>query len=262
MHEYGRAEAASEHIKEYISDSFVCEIGCDNGYVLKEFSKRAKECLGIEINPPVEEAKQEHYHCDTTIIEGDAVSWLSKNPEVKPDIFYFWASSPRFWIQKIIELRGETNPLIIAAFSMEPGQGSVERLSDMPLDLCREFSQKYQQAFIGHSSAIISYPLGLAREVQDDLGGEIKIVKWNHRGTEHSFGLHLLRPQGSASYSDSSATTIMPEALKKELEHRRLLGLATHPLQKLVPYVCGSKEYREEFLRRCVVSLYKEEINE
>ena len=88
-----RGLVMSKTLKKFFDNKFVCEIGCDNGEVLHGLTTHAKKAIGIEINEgPCDEASVREYHCETQIVYGDAVKFLKSNPEITPDVFYFWAN--------------------------------------------------------------------------------------------------------------------------------------------------------------------------
>ncbi len=39
----------AETLKQFISNKFVCEIGCNDGEILYELSKYSKKAIGIEV---------------------------------------------------------------------------------------------------------------------------------------------------------------------------------------------------------------------
>ena len=88
-----RGLAIAEALKKFISNKFVCEIGCDNGDILHGLSKYAKKAIGIESESlNISAAKQLEYKCDTTIVHADAYSFLKENTHINPNVFYFWAN--------------------------------------------------------------------------------------------------------------------------------------------------------------------------
>ena len=124
-----RAQAFVEEIKELINGKFVFEVGCHEGDVLYEFSKYASKVVSIELNEePALVAKGRQYECDAIVEHGDAIRYLQENRDVVPDVFYSWSNvgGTEWWIQQILELRGETSPTIITGISLMPQTGGFE----------------------------------------------------------------------------------------------------------------------------------------
>ena len=158
-----RGLAIAEDLKKFISNKFVCEIGCDNGDVLYGLSKYAKKAIGIEVNQgPYSEAKQVEYKCDTTIVHADAYSFLKENTHINPNVFYFWAnyrkktSGMQWWVERILELRGTTNPVIIAGLHLQHDSG-------LQLGSAREIQQIY-------GGDIIHTPFSVGPEIVNEFG--------------------------------------------------------------------------------------------
>ena len=128
-----KGKALCKVVKDIIKNKYLCHIGCSDGSVTYEFSKHAKKILGIEIEDKAKEAKQKKYECDTTIVQSDAVEYLRENEDIKPDAFYFhanygpWKGGMQWWLERIIELRGETNPTVFFFISLHPDTGGVPK---------------------------------------------------------------------------------------------------------------------------------------
>tara|TARA_B100001094_G_C18126861_1_gene769996 strand:+ start:934 stop:1599 length:666 start_codon:yes stop_codon:yes gene_type:complete len=153
-----RGLVMSKTLKKFFDNKFVCEIGCDNGEVLHGLTTHAKKAIGIEINEgPYNEAKELEYHCDTEIVYGDAIEFLKNNPEVTPDVFYFWSNyvkkigGMQWWMERILELRGTTNPTIIINIDLRKSEGLMQ--------------------------------LGSAREIQEIYGGDIILLSFTRNNT-------------------------------------------------------------------------------
>ncbi len=177
-----RAAAITTALSGVLSNKFICEIGCDNGEVLYGFSEIAKQTLGIEINKDqVEEAKNRQYLCETTIENADAYEYLEKNPHINPDVFYYWSSARgmRRDIDKIIELRGKTNPLILSGFSLDPKSGETRK---------------------GRS-----LQLAMAKNIQETYGGEIHSWRWNEGWR---FGVVATQIDGHTVQPDDISTAL------------------------------------------------------
>jgi len=124
-----RAKAFAEELKEYINGKFVFEVGCHEGDVLYEFSKYASKVVSVEFNEePAMIAKEREYECDAVVEHGDAIQYLQENRDVVPDVFYSWSNEGKmeWWIQQILELRGETSPTIITGISLMPQTGGFD----------------------------------------------------------------------------------------------------------------------------------------
>ena len=124
-----RAKAFVEELKEYINGKFVFEVGCHEGDVLYEFSKYASKVVSVEFNEePALVAKGRQYECDAIVEHGDAIQYLQENRDVVPDVFYSWSNEGKmeWWIQQILELRGETSPTIITGISLMPQTGGFD----------------------------------------------------------------------------------------------------------------------------------------
>jgi len=167
----------AETLKEFISNKFVCEIGCNDGEILYELSKYSKKAIGIEVTKePYDEAKQLEYKCDTAIVHSDAYSFLKENTHINPDLFYFWAnyrkkkSGMQWWVERILELRGKTNPVIVAYIDVSGLQ------------------------------------LGAAREIQEIYGGDIIFLSYGVSSIK--FGLLIIQSNGQVVNTSRASPSI------------------------------------------------------
>ena len=156
-----RSKAFVEEIKELINGKFVFEVGCYEGDVLYEFSKYASKAVSVEFNEePTMIAKEREYECDTVVEHGDAIQYLQENRDVVPDVFYSWSNvgATEWWIQQILELRGETSPTIITGISLVPHTGGFDPPYEWtgsgwknPLQLieANKLQKKYGGKFVG-----------------------------------------------------------------------------------------------------------------
>ena len=163
-----RAQAFVEEIKELINGKFVFEVGCHEGDVLYEFSKYASKVVSVEFNEePALVAKGRQYECDAIVEHGDAIQYLQENRDVVPDVFYSWSNvnAMEWWLQQILELRGETSPTIITGISLMPRTGG--------------FDHPYTWTASGWKN-----PLQLieAKRIQDKYGGKLVGITYDIPG--------------------------------------------------------------------------------
>jgi len=185
-----RGLAISDRLNKFISNKFVCEIGCADGSVLYEMSKYAKKAIGIEVNSPSEapseswrDANARDYKCETSIVHADAYNFLKENTCINPDVFYFWAnyrkktSGMQWWVERILELRGTTNPVIISGLNID----QEDRMQ-----------------------------LGAARELQTIYGGDIVSMPYNRKPDKkcQEFAVLVIQCNGQTVNIDRAAPNI------------------------------------------------------
>ena len=182
-----RGLVISDRLNKFISNKFVCEIGCADGAVLYEMSKYAKKAIGIEVDLPfIDSANARDYKCETSIVHADAYNFLKENTHINPDVFYFWTnyrkktSGMQWWVEKILELRGTTNPVIMCGINTD-------------------YEYRMQ--------------LGTAREIQSIYGGDIVSMPYNPPGWEpdkkfYGFSVLVIQCNGQTVNIDRKAPNI------------------------------------------------------
>ena len=141
-----RAKKTSEILKDTLEDKFLCHIGCQTGIVTQEFSKVCSKILAIDIEESsIEETSQRTYDCPVDIKKIDAIKHLEENPDVNPEVFYLWMNYKAMepWIDKIMEVRGHTNPTIILGIGLQKVVSPVENGEPLQLVEAKRIKEKY-----------------------------------------------------------------------------------------------------------------------
>ena len=143
-----RANESLEQLRPLLQNKFLCHLGCGNGIMTKAFSEATSNILGLEKEKiPFDIAtKEDYYHCPVEFHHCDAFKYLQENPEINPDVFYFLFNynAVESCIERIIELRGHTNPTIISGIGMHRFMAPVDDNGD-PLQFlkAKELKEKY-----------------------------------------------------------------------------------------------------------------------
>jgi hypothetical protein len=141
-----RAKKTSENLKDILENKFLCHIGCHTGVVTQEFSKVCSKILAIDIEESsIEETSQRTYDCPVDIKKIDAIKHLEENPDVNPEVFYLWMNYKAMepWIDKIMDVRGHTNPTIILGIGLQKVVSPVENGEPLQLVEAKRIKEKY-----------------------------------------------------------------------------------------------------------------------
>jgi hypothetical protein len=82
---------------------------------------------------------------DKVVKKADAIKYLAENPDVNPEVFYFWTNknSMEKWIENIIELRGHTSPTIMLGIGLQRINSQI--VDGVPIQLleAKRLKEKY-----------------------------------------------------------------------------------------------------------------------
>ena len=141
-----RAKALAELVEKDISGKFLCHIGCHTGVVTQRLSKQCRKILAIDVEQEcIDQTSERCYDCPTDIKKADAIKYLAENPDVNPEVFYFWTNknSMEKWIENIIELRGHTSPTIMLGIGLQRINSQI--VDGVPIQLleAKRLKEKY-----------------------------------------------------------------------------------------------------------------------
>ena len=169
-----RATESLNQLSRLLEDKFLCHIGCSTGVMTESFSKVCSKILAIDIEEePIKQTSERKYNCKIDIEKTDAIKYLQENPEINPEVFYIWMNykDMESWVEKILELRGDTDPTIILGIGMQRFLSPVDNDGN-PL----QFLQ--------------------AQELRDKYKGQIKLMTFPTNGNPEKrmglFGLLIL----------------------------------------------------------------------
>ena len=153
-----RAAESLNHLSGLLKDKFLCHVGCSTGVMTESFSKVCSKILAIDIEEePIKQTSERKYNCKIDIEKTDAIKYLQENPEINPEVFYIWMNynAMESWVEKILELRGGTDPTIILGIGMQKFLSPVDKNGD-PLQFLKaqELSDKYDGQI-----KLMSFPL-------------------------------------------------------------------------------------------------------
>lgn len=154
-----RAMESLNQLSRLVKDKFLCHIGCSTGVMTESFSKVCSKILAIDIEEEaIKETSERKYNCKIDIEKTDAIKYLQENPEINPEVFYLWMNynAMESWVEKILEVRGDTNPTIILGIGMQRFLSPVDKNGD-PLQLLK------------------------AKELRDKYDGQIKLMSFSLR---------------------------------------------------------------------------------
>lgn len=152
-----RSQKSLQILKDVVENKFLCHIGCASGIMTEYFSKACSKILAIDIeDEPIIQASRRKYNCETDIKKADAIKYLQENTEINPEVFYLWTNytDMRDWVEKIIELRGHTNPTIILGIGMQKVVSPVENGEPLQLKEAKKLKEKYNG-----SIQLVAFPI-------------------------------------------------------------------------------------------------------
>tara|TARA_Y100000361_G_scaffold135960_1_gene136236 strand:- start:288 stop:935 length:648 start_codon:yes stop_codon:yes gene_type:complete len=143
-----RAIESLNHLSGLLKDKFLCHIGCSTGVMTQSFSRVCSQILAIDIEEEsIKQTSERKYNCEIDIEKTDAIKYLQENPEINPEVFYLWMNYKAMepWVEKILEVRGDTNPTIILGIGMQRFLSPVNNDGD-PLQFlkAKELRDKYK----------------------------------------------------------------------------------------------------------------------
>ena len=112
----------------------------------QEFSKICSKILAIDIEEfATKETLERKHHCPVDVQKIDAIKYLEENPKINPEVFYLWMNYRGMepWIQKIMEVRGHTNPTIILGMGLQKVVSPVENGEPLQLKEAKRLKEKY-----------------------------------------------------------------------------------------------------------------------
>ena len=146
IYHQNRAKESVKAVEDLVKDRFLCHIGCHTGVVTQEFSKKCKSILALDIEEHhCKETLERKHSCPVDIKKMDAIKYLQENPDVNPEVFYMWMNheSMQPWIDKVMDVRGHTNPTIILAIGLQRVVSHVEEGKSLQLEEAKRLKEKY-----------------------------------------------------------------------------------------------------------------------
>jgi len=142
-----RAIESLNQLSRLLKDKFLCHVGCSTGVMTESFSRICSKILAIDIEEEsIKQTSERKYNCKIDIEKTDAIKYLQENPEINPEVFYIWMNHDAMesWVEKILEVRGDTNPTIILGIGMQRFLSPIDNNGD-PLQFlnAKELSDKY-----------------------------------------------------------------------------------------------------------------------
>ena len=152
-----RAKKAAQEIQDITKNKFLCHIGCHTGVVTQEFSRNCNKILAIDIEEHhCKETLERKHHCPVDVKKIDAIKYLGENPEVNPEVFYMWMNYKAMepWIDKVMDVRGHTNPTIILGIGLQKVVSPVENGQPLQLVEAKRIKEKYNG-----NLRLVSFPI-------------------------------------------------------------------------------------------------------
>lgn len=146
IYHQNRAKESVEVVEDLVKDKFLCHIGCHTGVVTQEFSKKCKSILALDIEEHhCKETLDRKHNCPIDVKKMDAIKYLQENPDVNPEVFYMWMNYKAMqpWIDKVMDVRGHTNPTIILGIGLQRVISPVKDGKSLQLEQAKKLKQKY-----------------------------------------------------------------------------------------------------------------------
>ena len=163
-----RAIESLNQLSRLLKDKFLCHVGCSTGVMTESFSRVCSKILAIDIEEEsIKQTSERKHNCKIDIEKTDAIKYLQENPEINPEVFYTWMNHDAMesWVEKILEVRGDTNPTIILGIGMQRFLSPIDNNGD-PLQFLN------------------------AKELSDKYNGQIKLITFSmHKHSQKKLGL-------------------------------------------------------------------------
>ena len=146
IYHQNRAKESVKAVEDLVKDKFLCHIGCHTGVMTQEFSKKCKSILALDIEEHhCKETLDRKHSCPIDVKKMDAIKYLQENPDVNPEVFYMWMNYKAMqpWIDKVMDVRGHTNPTIILGIGLQRVVSPVKDGKSLQLEQAKKLKQKY-----------------------------------------------------------------------------------------------------------------------
>tara|TARA_Y100001937_G_scaffold66497_1_gene90952 strand:- start:190 stop:921 length:732 start_codon:yes stop_codon:yes gene_type:complete len=152
-----RAKNTAKAAENVTKNKFLCHIGCHTGIVTQQFSKNCSKILALDIEEHhCKETLERKYSCPVDVKKMDAIKYLQENPDVNPEVFYMWMNYKAMqpWIDKVMDVRGHTNPTIILGIGLQKVVSPVKNGQPLQLVTARKIKERYKG-----SIKLVSFPI-------------------------------------------------------------------------------------------------------
>jgi hypothetical protein len=146
IYHQNRAKKCAKSVEDLITGRFLCHIGCHTGVVTQQFSKNCSKILALDIEEHHrKETLARQHNCPVDVKKMDAIKYLQENIDVNPEVFYMWMNyrAMQPWIDKVMDVRGHTNPTIILGIGLQKVVSPVKKGKSLQLEEAKKLKQKY-----------------------------------------------------------------------------------------------------------------------